>query len=374
MAKAKRRLKKVRPRLISLCPAGANQAEVIFKDEDGNDYERVEAIAKMDDEGYLNVLIYMPEEVAGADSQGDVASGMVVKDACHSFIPGMTGSGIDIMHDCDPVDPEDAHICENFMISKRGDSRFDGVTINGRVFEDSAELAGSWAQVIKLDHPALQSLYKEHGWTGVSMYGPAVVEPISKSTTSFADALAKRLGHNPQGSDTMDETKLAEIVAKAVGAALNPIVEALKPQAPEASTEPAPVAKSEEPKLPAFEGDPNDLEALAKHEEELFKASLDFSNVADIAKWREYVAKRDASADAGDPADQTENAELAKARQEAEQAKARLAQLEKSSKRGTSDVETSASTEETIAKTRSRAREAAQALLVSQGRRKPASN
>lgn len=300
---------------LSLVDEGANLAEPLLKDKN---VQRIPAIAKMDREGLLHTLVYGPNS---PDAHGDIAGPAAVKKIAHSFIPNMVGSGIDVMHNCKPVNKDQAHVCETFMIQKNGDDRFKGVTLNGEVINDTTKLAGWWAAVLKINDPQLRKPFEDGAWRGVSMYGPALVRPLENFTTKLAQRL--------QPESTMDETKLAEILAKA----LQPLTARLEKIEASSDSTPSPARPPEvqEPEVPAFDGDPNCLEDLAAHEELVMRSRLDFSNPKDIQKWRDYLKKRDADKDSVD------GDELAKAKAEKAALEKRISELSKGSKQSTED-------------------------------------
>lgn len=353
---------------LSLVDAGANMAEVVMKDARGQALQRIEAMAKFDEkEGLLYTLVYGPDLV---DTHGDFAKKDAVKKLAHKFIPNMVGSGIDVMHNCKPVDPRDAHLCENLIIQKNGDDRFKGVKVNGRVIEDTSELDGWWASVIKLNAPALRAPFESGKWTGVSMYGNALVQPVLKQD-DFTNALAARLGlnTNPPKETPMDETKLAQAIAAALTGSITPLVEKidtlvksvddLKPKVDQTTVE---AGKQD---IPVFDGDPNDLEAVEAYEEELFRAKLDFSNEKDLAKWKAHLSKK---AELVKQKSSSEAPELAKAKAEAEAAVRRVQEMQKASRQTPNDVNGTETDVERVARIRKNAKETAQAVLRSQGR------
>ena len=343
---------------LSLVDEGANEVEPVLK---GKKLTKHGAVAKLGKEGLLHCLVYGPDTV---DYHGDVARKRAVQNLAHKYIPSMVGSGIDVMHNCRPVDRNAAHVCESFIIQSNGDDRFKGVTVKGKVIEDTRELEGWWAAIIKLNDPALRRGFEDGTWRGVSMFGDAIVREVDQD--EFTTALAARRGTQPQPqpeSDDMDEATLAAAIAKAL-APLTDKVDALtaaqKPATPE------PVRKST-PDL-TFEGDPTDLADVEAHEERVFQASLDFNKPSDIAKWKTYLAKKaKAKAEGGDG----ENTELAKAKADAAAAQARVAQLQKASNQGSGDVDTGGkeTPEQRQLRIRKAAKEAANEVLVSQGRR-----
>lgn len=300
-----RRIKAAKISLISLVPAGANQVRSLFKDKNAVQFA---AVAKMDNEGYLTTLVYVPDEV---DSQGDFADVETIKQMAHDFLPNMEGNGIDVLHDCNPVGNERAHICETFLVQK-DDPRFEGITKDDGTPLDPA---GSWGVVIKIDDPDLRSRYATGEWVGVSMFGSAIVEPVTKNSEP-----------KPQET-TMDPEKMAELLKKNNAELAEQIVtglsKALKPE-PEEPAEP--VQKKPEPV--AFEGDPHNPEDIQKHADKVLFASLDLSKPADVQKWQEHIAKRAAERKASeDPA----QAEL---RGQIEKLQAKLEKMQKGTTAG----------------------------------------
>jgi len=342
---------------LSLVDAGANHVVPIMKD--GRPLQRYEAVAKIDKEGLLYNLVYGPDIV---DTWGDFASREAVQKIAHKFIPNMVGSGIDVMHNCKPVDPKDAHICESFIIQKNGDDRFKGVAIDGRVIEDTSELEGWWASIIKLNAPHLRAPFESGEWTGVSMYGPALVQSVQKS--DFTQALADRLGNPPHSKETdMNPTELAEALKKALAPVIEK-VEAIAKSVQDTQSEPAPTNPPAYPDPVVeieFEGDLDNLEDVEAHEEKLFRASLDFNKPADLKKWKAYIAKRAENK----PADSDE---LTKAKADAEAANRRVADLAKASNQPADDVKTNETAVERQVRIRKFAKETAQGVLKSQGR------
>ena len=278
----------------------------------------------------------------------------------------MKGSGIDVMHDCEPVDREEAHLCENFIVQK-GDPRFQDVFIDG-VRKDAT---GSWAVVMKLNSERLRAPFRTGEWSGVSMWGSALVSPVSKSGT-FPDALADRLGSTSTPKENeMDETKLAEAIAKA----LAPVVAKIEEVAKAVATDPDADATKETPVI-KFTGDANKLEDVEAHEELVFKASLDFSDPDDLAKWKAHLSKKaEVAAEIKKIADEKEGApenETA-AQRELRVAKARVVELSKASNQSGDDVAPSNETaNERMTRIRKTAKSTVDKVLVSQGRRQPA--
>jgi hypothetical protein len=281
--KPTRRIKAAKISLISLVPAGANEVRSLFKSKGQIE---LAAVAKMGVEGYLTSLVYSPDRT---DFEGDTAEVPAIKQMAHDFITNMEGTGIDVLHSCEPLSPEQARVCETFIVQK-GDPRFVGITDDRG---EAIDPEGSWGVVIKIDDPDLRSRYATGEWVGVSMFGSAIVEPVTKSQDLTKDS-------------TMDEKMFAELL-KSFGADLSAtIVEGLaKALAPKEDPKPEPVAKTSV----EFEGDPMNPEDLAKHADKVLLASLDLGNPEDLAKWQAHVVAKQAPK--ADPVDETP-AEIAK--------------------------------------------------------------
>lgn len=334
-----RRIKQARITFISLVPRGANQLPVLYKSE--GDLVQFNPIVKNDrfeEEGLLTAVVYVPEV---PDSQGDVASAEVIKDMAHRYVQNV--GAVDIRHDTKALPREQVSIVESFIVQKN-DARFaDLRDYNGRAIDAT----GGWAVVIKVEDQNLRALYRSGQWNGVSMFGDAIVEPVSKSDTSIPDALAKRLAGgstNPNTNDTdmtIDELKAAlsasnDTLAKTLTESIvTGLAKALKPE-PTQEPKNEPVAKID------FEGDPTNLEDVRKHQRKV-RASLvkwdDAKSVqsyeADLAKWAAEDAAR-VAAQNGDKAPELIAAEAALAKAQAE-----LARVSKASNQPTDTKPTS---------------------------------
>lgn len=351
--KIKERLRKIRISLISLVTDPANKVQAVFKSAEGNPLREFQTIAKLDEQGYLTSLVYIPEF---ADTDGQAASAEEIEDACNSYPLLMKGSGIDVMHDCEPVDKEEAHLCQNFIVQK-GDPRFQDVVIDG----EKVDTTGAWAVVMKLNSERLRAPYRTGVWNGVSMFGSALVSTVAKSGT-FPNALATRLGNTSTLKENeMDPKELAEAIAKALAPVVEKIDEVAKTVAKANET-----VEPDEPEVPVikFTGNPDSLADIEAHEVAIFKASLDFSNPEDLAKWKAHLAKK--AELEGAPAGEAED------QRELRIAKARVEELSKASNQDTSDTSNSNETvAEKVARVRKSSKGVAHDLLVSQGRRAP---
>lgn len=300
MKKAKRRLKKVDISFISLCPRGANQMPVIYK-EDGT-FELsslVKELGNFEEKGELLNVVYVPETT---DAQGDIADAEVVKEAAYSYM--LNGAEVDLRHDTKALSKEDAFVAESFIIQK-GDSRFEGMTdLSG----EPVDVTGAWATVIKVNNPELRKKYSEGEWNGVSMYGKAAVENLEKEEDSeesvkdlllkmfptFANLLSKAKEDNkPETKEEieMNKEELVEAMAANNTALIEGLTKALKGE-PEKKDE-----KVEKTDEPSFKGDPSDRQAVAKwlNELEVKKQaeSVDWTDPESIKSYLAGLEKED---------------------------------------------------------------------------------
>lgn len=289
-----RRIKSARITFISLVPRGANQLPVLYKSEDQT--AQFDCIVKADDfneTGELTAIVYAPET---PDSQGDVASAEVIKQMAHEYMRNV--GAVDVRHNTAALPREKVSVVENFIIQK-GDPRFENQKdYSGR----PVNVTGGWGVVIKVDDMELRRLYREGHWNGVSMFGPAIVEPISKSEGSIADALAKRLAagsnnNNSNEGNDMDIKELEAALAKSNDALATKLADtivaglakALKPEAP---AEPKPNAE-----VMKFEGDPTNLDDVRAHGRRVRAALVKWDDPKSVAAYEAALAKEAGESD-----------------------------------------------------------------------------
>lgn len=303
----RRRIKRGKITHISLCRRAMNQLPVLMKS--GNRVQ-IELLTKVQPEGLLHALVYVPEENGAVDFEGDSAPAAVIKQMAHDFLSNAAeaGGGIDIEHNLQVLGPDKVKLAETFLVQK-GDARFEGwKDYQGR----PVNAEGSWAIILKMVDDELRAAAERGELNGVSMFGNADVELLTKNDPTNTNT------NTPK--KIMDEKQMqafCEMLTKSLAAALTPA----KPVAP------APV---ETPKV-EFEGDPLNSDDLAKHMDRVLLASLDLSKPADLAKWQGHVAKRQAQIAA---AAETPEQKLAKAEADLKKAQEQVAKLSKASNAG----------------------------------------
>jgi hypothetical protein len=263
-----RRIKKALISHISLVPRGANRLPVIYKEDGAFDLDLLtKAAADFDDKGELLAVVYAPEI---RDSQGDVASREVIREAMHTF--AKNGEGIDIRHNERALSKDDAFVAESFEI-QAGDPRFtDFKSYDGK----PVNVTGGWGVLVKIDNADLRKQYREGKSAGVSMGGKALVEKENTDDdTGLLRKVFKALGLTQEPSQEtpeMTEADLKKALAENNDALAAKIAEAVKPKAVEtpAVETPAVVAKDE---TPIFKGEPT-VANLKRHRVAVLKAKL----------------------------------------------------------------------------------------------------
>lgn len=146
---------------ISLVERPANGMPLVLKDANAHAFE----LKKVDESRRMVYgVVYAPDQV---DSQGDFADRFVIEQAAHAFMKNAKTGQVDQNHDFKPL--EGAYVAESWII--RGD---------GGEFSDW--MSNAWAVGIKIDDDTTWELIKSGRYSGLSMAGTAVREPITPPT------------------------------------------------------------------------------------------------------------------------------------------------------------------------------------------------
>lgn len=272
---AKRRIKSAKIRYLSLCPRGANGFETIYKD-DKHDEERFNVgflLKSFDKEkGELLAVVYAPEI---PDSEGDVASAEVIKEAMYDA--AKHGLQLDLQHDFRPLQKNQAYVAESFIVQK-SDPRFSNTKdYNGK----PVDVTGGWGVVIKIEDEDLRKRYSVEGWNGVSMAGTAITEPIKKERQMTPEEIAAVL----KSQETKTEEKINAIVAKSLDSFADKVATLISKLVPEKKATEK-VKKEFKPRT--YVGDPSDFRRMQLHglEEQLRKSAheVDFSDADSLSE------------------------------------------------------------------------------------------
>jgi len=276
----KRQILKAKIGFISLCPAGANTIQTMYKSADGDKNIDLQVLSKdMTEQGELLCCVYAPDM---EDSQGDQASAAVIKDFAYDF--AKNGGEIDIRHNEKPLSKEDIFVAETLIIQK-GDERFGEMEdYDG----DPVDVTGGWGVVLKVENEELRKLYRSGEWGGVSMGGMMLARDTSDESnvekilkTIFAPLLKLRKQETEVMKDT-DLKQVADVVAKAFDE--RDKATAKKAEEAKVAKEKADKEKTDETKLglgmtePVLKADPTE-EDVAKHRKNL--AIYDLSKKVD---------------------------------------------------------------------------------------------
>lgn len=295
----RRRIKRGKITHVSLCRRAMNKLPILMK---SGDRVQIELLTKVQPEGLVHALVYVPEENGAVDFEGDTAPAAVIKQMAHDFLAN--GGNVDVEHNLQPLSTEQVRIAETFIVQK-GDERFQSWQDYSGNPVDSE---GSWAMILKVLDPELRAAFESGELNGVSMFGHAEVEVLTKTNTTNT-------------KKKMDEAQMqafCEMLTKSLSAALKPATPEPKPEPPR----PEPVE---------FEGDPMDSADLKKHMDKVLLASLDLTKPADLAKWQGHVAKRQAEIAKAEADAATPEAKLEAAQAELKKAQDKLAKIQKSS-------------------------------------------
>ena len=220
-----RRIVSAKIKFLSLVPKGANQLPVIYKADDAVELSSlVKAGEDFEERGELLSVVYAPEL---RDSQGDIASGNVIKQMMYDA--AREGFDLDIRHDGKALSKNDAYVAESFVIQK-GDQRFaDMKNYKG----EPVDVTGGWATVIKIEDEGLRKAYREGEWNGVSMAGTAEFTEDTNKEDQFLDRLASLLKTTDPGDIDMKPEELTKLLAENNKALIEGIAKALNPESSE---------------------------------------------------------------------------------------------------------------------------------------------
>lgn len=159
MAKPKRFLKNIKVNFISLVDKGANQKEIVYKnDSDESNIKKTIQIKKYDSEkGIVYGIVYSPEQL---DTDNDFTSAEEIEKMAFEFMKNGKTDKVDTQHNF----KENGSFVVESWITKSGDAIFSG------------EPVGSWAVGIKVENEELKKSIKDGEITGLSMAGLCEVE------------------------------------------------------------------------------------------------------------------------------------------------------------------------------------------------------
>lgn len=301
-------------KFVSLCRRGANKLGVLYKSDDDT-VQMTAQVVKADMElGEVLAVVYAPDT---KDAQGHFASAPVVRKMAHTF--AQSGHQIDVVHDEKPLGRDKVFVAESFIVQK-ADPRFANYKdVNGK----PVNTEGAWAVLLKIEDPDVRKLYREEGWNGVSLSGPAKLRRAVKKTVT-----------PPEESAPMNEDQIKKLVTDTVSTAVTAAVAKAVTEALPSAIEKA--LKPAEPTTPAVKGYEGELTAEAVQKaideaaqkalrERLSKALAD-GKLDEARKIQKELAgeKSDETADGTPPTNQRNTSEPKKLNKSAEETRADL--------------------------------------------------
>jgi hypothetical protein len=207
-----RKLKTIDVNFISLVDKGANRKKLIFKSLPDTTplFEKTVQIKKYDeDQRIVFCIVYSPDEV---DTQGDIATAEVIKEAAYNFMRCARTNNVDKQHD---FIPDEGFVAESWIVKE-----------NDSIFPD--EPAGSWAVGIKVENDETWQSVKNGEITGLSLAGLAVIEdsqnnsPAEKADDTIQDKGLNELQDwfqsscEKQNSEILEKEKLNDEAFKSL--------------------------------------------------------------------------------------------------------------------------------------------------------------
>ena len=189
-------------KFVSLCPAGMNGIQTLYKSADKRAEFRgvTKASTEFDEKGEIHACVWAPNRI---DREGDWADTSTVEKMAHAF--ARNGLSIDMVHNEVALSKDDVFVAENFIIQK-GDPRFEGM--KDHEGKDIGDLTGGWGIVLKVLNEDLKKAYREGAWNGVSMAGPAVVaDEAPPIDDRLVAAMKSALGIRDTENQEVDVTK-----------------------------------------------------------------------------------------------------------------------------------------------------------------------
>jgi hypothetical protein len=170
----KRKLKNLKVSYVSLVDKGANQKQIICKMADSGSFVKSFDIIRKDEaKKMVYGIVYAPDQV---DAHGDFADAETIEKASQEFMRSLKIHNIDKQHN---LEKQQAFVAENWIVRK-GDELFP-------------EETGAWAQGIKIEDEELWKACECGEITGLSLYGEAEIEEVSKEDESVLEKILKTL-------------------------------------------------------------------------------------------------------------------------------------------------------------------------------------
>ncbi len=164
------KLKDLTVEFISIVPSGANQKQIIHKDENGLETIQLRILKTDTEQRMVYGLVYSPGTPDYADTQGDFMEAEDIRKTAFDFMANARVHNVDSDHD---FNAGKGYVAESWITKAEGD-------LKDPLFPDEPE--GSWAVGIYVNDDEVWEGVKSGEFNGLSMAGVGVRETVEKST------------------------------------------------------------------------------------------------------------------------------------------------------------------------------------------------
>ena len=258
----RKKLKKPRVQVVSLVREPRTGLGVVQKGE-SDEIEVGTLTQTSDDGGTLTCVVYAPNR---DDADGEFADAETVREMAYTH--AREGLKLDVRHDGVILSKGEAFVAESFIIQK-GDARFaDWKDVDGNPVGDCS---GGWAQIIRLESPAIREKFRKGELRGVSLLGTAEREAV-KGDSALSEFLREiKNAFMPKAEKERDMTpaEVQTLIDSAIKKDREAVQKAADDAAAAAKKAADDAAKKAADDEPIFKGDISKVEDLEAFQKEL---------------------------------------------------------------------------------------------------------
>jgi len=162
------KLKDITVEFISIVPSGANQKQIIHKDENGVQAFHLRILKQDEDQRMVYGIVYSPGTSETEDTQGDFMEAEEIRKTAFDFMANARIHNVDSDHD---FEAGQGFVAESWITKSEGD-------LKDPMFPDEPE--GSWAVGIYVSDDEVWEGVKSGEYNGLSMAGTGVRETVEK--------------------------------------------------------------------------------------------------------------------------------------------------------------------------------------------------
>jgi hypothetical protein len=162
------KLKDLSVEFISIVPSGANQKQIIHKDENGVQSLQLRILKQNEELRMVYGIVYSPGTPETEDTQGDFMEAEEIRKTAFDFMANARIHNVDSDHD---FDAGQGFVAESWITKSEGD-------LKDPLFPEEPE--GSWAVGIYVKDDEVWEGVKSGEYNGLSMAGVGVRETVEK--------------------------------------------------------------------------------------------------------------------------------------------------------------------------------------------------